>query len=400
MLKPSYHPQEQQRLAALRSYQILDTLPEAVFDDLTKLAAYMCNVPTATISLIDHDRQWFKSTVGLSATETSREVSFCGHAILGEGLMEVPDTTVDKRFIDNPLVTDGLKIRFYAGAPLRDEKGLPLGTLCVVDSKPRTLSVEQRDALNALARLVVHQLEIRKTNLGLQDLLVKFSGEDPAKKERLAALGQLSSGVAHEINNPLTIIAGMVEVLGLKIRREQNVEHELSALKMATTRVAQVVTGLRHFAQQRTLTTTRPLAMRDLIAKLANRFEPMTQTTGVKIYWPEDDLARVKVDEVQIYMALEHVIKNAVEAASSSPERTVKIETRVDDGFWVLRCTDSGEGIAAHNMQRLFEPFFTTKPTGSGQGLGLSVARGIVMAHGGSVELVQQNPTVFEIRLP
>ncbi len=400
MLTPSPHPQEPQRLAALRSYQILDTLPEAVFDDLTKLAAHICDAPMATISLVDQDRQWFKSAIGLGASETSREVSFCGHAILGNGLMEVPDTLNDKRFADNPLVTDGIKIRFYAGAPLTDESGLPLGTLCVIDSKPRLLSTEQREALNALARLAVHQLEIRKTNLGLQDLLVKFSGEDPAKKERLVALGQLSSGVAHEINNPLTIIAGMVEVLGLKIRREQNVDHELAALKTATARVAQVVTGLRNFAQQRTLKSTRPLAMQELIEKLSHRFEPMLQSTGVTIQWPKEDLARVNVDEAQIFMAIEHVIKNAVEAAANSTDRIVKVETRVDEGFWVLRCTDSGTGIDSSHLQRLFEPFFTTKPTGMGQGLGLSVTRGIVMAHGGSVELAQQHPTVFEIRLP
>jgi len=400
MQAPSAHPKEPQRLAVLRSYQILDTLPEAVFDDLTKLAAHICDVPMATISLVDQDRQWFKSAIGIGAPETPREVSFCGHAILGNGLMEVSDTHQDKRFADNPIVTDGPKIRFYAGAPLTDVSGMPLGTLCVVDSKPRSLSVEQREALNALARLVVHQLEIRKTNLGLQDLMVKFSGEDPAKKERLAALGQLSGGVAHEINNPLTIIHGMIEILGMKIRREQNVEHELEALKKATQRVAQVVTGLKNFAQQRTLTSLKPLAMQDLFKKLQTRFETLAQTANVTILWPEDEIARVNVDEAQIFMAIEHVIKNAVEAASASADRVVKIESHVDDGFWALRCTDTGSGITTENLQRLFEPFFTTKPTGSGQGLGLSVARGIIMAHGGSVDLVQQNPTVFEIRLP
>lgn len=400
MQAPSNHPQEPQRLALLRSYQILDTLPEAVFDDLTKLAAHICDVPMATISLIDQDRQWFKSPIGLGATETAREVSFCGHAILGNGLMEIPDTHQDKRFADNPLVTEGPRIRFYAGTPLTDVSGLPLGTLCVIDSKPRSLSVEQREALNALGRLVVHQLEIRKTNLGLQDLMVKFSGEDLAKKERLAALGQLSGGVAHEINNPLTIIHGMLEILALKIRREQNVEQELAALKKATQRVAQVVTGLKNFAQQRTLASTKPVAMQELFKKLQARFAPLAQTANVTILWPDDEIARVKVDEAQIFMALEHIIKNAVEAAAASADRVVKIETRVDDGFWVLRCTDSGSGISAANLQRLFEPFFTTKPTGSGQGLGLSVARGIIMAHGGAVELVQQNPTAFEIRLP
>lgn len=400
MLKPSNHPLESQRLASLRSYHVLDSLPEAVFDDITKIAAHICDVPIATISLIDEKRQWFKSNLGLGKSETTREVSFCGHTILGDGLMEVPDTHKDQRFIDNPLVTEGPKIRFYAGAQLTDENGLPLGTLCVIDSKPRVLSSEQRSALSALARLVVNQLEIRKTNLGLQNLLVRFTEDDPAKKERLAAIGQLSSGVAHEINNPLTIIMGMLQVLELKVGRHEEVDREVSALKKAAGRVAQVVSGLKDFAQQRTLSAKRSLSSHELLQKLQLRFSPLAQSLGVNVLWPLEDATRVSADEAQIFLAIEHVIKNAIEAAAQSAERAVKIDCYREQDAWVLRCTDSGAGIASQNIQRLFEPFFTTKPTGSGQGLGLSVARGIVMAHGGRVELVQQNPTVFEIRLP
>ncbi len=400
MLKPALHPQESQRLASLRSYQILDTLPEAVFNDLTKLASQICDVPIATISLIDRDRQWFKAPIGLDVQETPREVSFCGHAILGSEVMEVPDTQKDQRFLDNPLVLGGPRIRFYAGTPLLDEAGMPLGTLCVIDDKPRTLSVAQRESLSALGRLVVHQLEIRKTNLGLQDLLVKFTGEDEEKKERLTALGQLSSGVAHEINNPLAIITGMIEVVSLKLSRQQSVERELLSLRNATDRVAKVVVGLRQFAQKRTLSTLKSMATRELFEKLSQRLNPLALTAGVKITWPADDVARVNVDEVQFFMACEHVIKNAIEAAAQSQDKWVKLETYVEDDFSVLRCSDSGAGISPENIQRLFEPFFTTKPTGSGQGLGLSVARGIVMAHGGVINLVGIQPTTFEIRLP
>ncbi|HMY10786.1 MAG TPA: GAF domain-containing protein, partial [Turneriella sp.] len=149
---------EQARLEALRSYQILDTLPEASFDRLTRLASAICGVPIALVSLIDTDRQWFKSRVGLDAAETARNISFCQHAILGTGIMEVEDATRDDRFRANPLVTEDPEIRFYAGAPLIDPDGFALGTLCVIDRQPRSLTQEQRTALRDLADEVMEHI--------------------------------------------------------------------------------------------------------------------------------------------------------------------------------------------------------------------------------------------------
>ena len=153
---------EQARLEALRSYQILDTLPEASFDRLTRLASAICGVPIALVSLIDTDRQWFKSRVGLDAAETARNISFCQHAILGTGIMEVEDATRDDRFRANPLVTEDPEIRFYAGAPLIDPDGFALGTLCVIDRQPRSLTQEQRTALRDLADEVMEHIRVRK----------------------------------------------------------------------------------------------------------------------------------------------------------------------------------------------------------------------------------------------
>jgi GAF domain-containing protein len=153
---------ETRRLKVLWQYDVLDTVPEEVFDDLADLAAHICDAPIALISLVDEDRQWFKARVGITASETSRDISFCAHAIMNEGLFVVPDATQDKRFKHNPLVTGSQKIRFYAGAPLITPDGHALGTLCVLDSKPRTLRPEQAQALNVLAHQVVSQLELRR----------------------------------------------------------------------------------------------------------------------------------------------------------------------------------------------------------------------------------------------
>ncbi|HEY8553327.1 MAG TPA: glycogen debranching protein GlgX [Burkholderiales bacterium] len=152
---------EAQRLEELQRYRVLDTGPEAVFDDLARIAAQVCQTPIALVSLVDKDRQWFKARVGIEAQETPRQVAFCAHAIFEDDVMEVPDAAADPRFADNPLVTADPKLRFYAGAPLITPAGHSIGTLCVIDRRPRHLTAEQRAALRALSRQVVQELELR-----------------------------------------------------------------------------------------------------------------------------------------------------------------------------------------------------------------------------------------------
>jgi GAF domain-containing protein len=156
---------EARRLKVLWQYEVLDTVPEEIFDQLTELAACICEAPIALISLVDEDRQWFKSRVGTDLQETSRKISFCAHAIKQHGLFIVPDARKDRRFADNPLVVSEPHIRFYAGAPLVTVDGYALGTLCVLDTVPRELRSEQKQALMILARHIVSQLELRRSSL-------------------------------------------------------------------------------------------------------------------------------------------------------------------------------------------------------------------------------------------
>ena len=191
-------PAEKKRLKVLWQYDVLDTVPEAVFDDLTELAARICEAPIALISLVDENRQWFKSKVGLSINETSRDLSFCAHAIRQEGLFIVPDATRDERFAKNPLVVSDPKIRFYAGAPLITPDGHALGTLCIIDKVPRELRPDQQQALRVLARHVMTQLELRRQSKdaapakpaggNISDELAEARAEIKSLKRQLASL--------------------------------------------------------------------------------------------------------------------------------------------------------------------------------------------------------------------
>ena len=162
---------EAARLEALKEYHILDTEAEQSYDDITALAAHICGVPIAMISLIDQSRQWFKSKAGVTRQETSRDVAFCAHAILQREPLIVRDALKDDRFDDSALVRDDPHIRFYAGIPLINPEGLALGTLCAIDHRPRQLSVQQQEALHALARQVMALLESRRVSAHLADVL-------------------------------------------------------------------------------------------------------------------------------------------------------------------------------------------------------------------------------------
>jgi len=179
---------ETARVAALNRYAILDSEPEQSFDDLVTLAAHICQTPMAMLSLVDDHRQWFKSKFGVEVRQTPRDISICAHTIQQNDLFVVPDTLQDARFRENPLVTGEPHIRFYAGAPLVNEDGFALGTLCVVDRQPRQLDPEQKEAISALGRLALRQMELRMNLQLLKEALNDRTKEEHARELELKRL--------------------------------------------------------------------------------------------------------------------------------------------------------------------------------------------------------------------
>ncbi len=199
MQAPAMPENEATRVDTLRKLNILDSEPEERFDRLTRLAKRLFGVPIALVSLVDADRQWFKSCVGLDATETSRDVSFCGHAILGDDIFTIPNTLDDHRFRDNPLVTENPHIRFYAGCPLTVPNGSKLGTLCLIDVKPRELDDDDRALLRDLARMA--EQELAAIQLASMDELTMISN-----RRGFEALAQHAANVCKRQHLPATML--------------------------------------------------------------------------------------------------------------------------------------------------------------------------------------------------
>lgn len=282
---------EAKRLAALRSYGILDTPLEQDFDDVVRIAAYVCNAPISVINLIDDDRQWFKAEIGLGVRETPLDVSICAHAILQPGLFVVPDTTKDPRFASNPLVTGEPNLRFYAGALLETPDGLPLGTVCVLDYKARELTEEQAFTLRALARQVMAQLELRR-------IVAEYK---KAQLQQQLLIRELH----HRVKNTLATVQS---IMGSTARASSTMEEFQNAF---TGRVISLAKTHSLLTEERWQT----VPLHDLVCL---ELEPYDDATGkrVKIRGPQVEL--VPEMAVPIGMAIHEMTTNAVKHGALS----------------------------------------------------------------------------------
>lgn len=379
MQRAPNHPSETQRIAELLRFDVLDSEDEKAFDELTELASHICQTPISLISLIDTDRQWFKSRVGIDAQETPREQAFCAHAILQPGLFEVPDALKDARFADNPLVQGDPDIRFYAGAPLVTSKGLPIGTLCVIDKTAKTLSVQQKRALEILANQVMGQLELRLNYKKLQQ----------ASEERQ----KIFSVIGHDLRSPFNGILGLSQLLYEKasVMSHEQTKDMAGHIYGSSLQVFQIIDELMQWTQQRlgrTVSNVEPCslmkAVNDTLGLLKDAITLKQLACDVNIEPHIDVLA----DGAILKTILRNLLNNAIKYSNEGG--MIRIDAQVESDHMSISIEDQGSGVSPHVIEQLFNNTVESEVDTEGlkgSGIGLSLCAELIATQGGSIRV-------------
>ncbi|NER79642.1 MAG: response regulator [Leptolyngbya sp. SIO1D8] len=404
--------EESDRIADLLRYDILDTAAEKSFDDLTQIASYICQAPVSLISLVDTYRQWFKSKVGLEASETPRDLAFCGYTILDDELFIVRDATTDERVKDNQLVLDDPKIRFYAGYPLVSPRGFRLGSLCVIDFIPRDLSASQLASLKALANQVILLLEAQLNEKLIADYTesLKLSKQQAEQANRAKSL--FLATISHEIRTPLNGVIGMLQLLSESALAIQESELIQTAKASASTLLS-IVNDVLDFSKIESGKTELNLQAANLASVLEDiRLVLLSKATEKQlqfecIYDPEIPEFLV-IDADRIRQVLLNLCSNAIKF--TPPQGTVTITLKLDSltettaGIEVL-VTDTGMGIPVEQQQHILEPFAQASPETAmqhgGTGLGLAITNRLLKLMGTqlSVDSSPNQGTCFSFTL-
>lgn len=397
MIAASLPENESERLRKLNELAILDTLEEQAYDDLTYLAAQICGTPIALVSLVDTDRQWFKSHYGLDATETPRDLAFCAHAILNDDLFLVNDSSHDQRFFDNPLVTGEPHVKFYAGAPLIMGDNIRIGTLCVIDHVAKTITAEQMLALKALARQVVSQLDLR--------LKVKEREQLDHTKDEFISM------INHELRTPLTAIYGSLRLIE---NMDDQMPSRASGLAKIAVRNAErllaIVNDVLDISKLEMGKLELELKPVDLISVLQQAVElnrSYCTQLGCSLVLDTTDSGSsltVLADEKRLMQVLYNLISNA--AKFSDKGTAVEVSLHNIQNMARVSITNSGPGIALDQQKFLFQKFKQLTASNNhklpGTGLGLSICKHLIEMQHGEIgfESVPGAETTFHFSLP
>ncbi len=375
------------RLEALRSLGILDTEPEKEFDEITKLAAYLCDTEIALISLVDENRQWFKSKYGINTCETLREYSFCAHAMLNplEPLI-VPDAREDKRFFDNPLTAIEKIVIFYAGIPLVDKDGFSLGTLCVIDSKPKELTKRQIESLQALANQVTVLFELNRKNSDLEKVHNKL-------EERNHSLKEFAKVISHDLKMPLANIITITDLLKLKLKEkldEEGLEY-FDYMKTSAFSMSNYISDILNHYESESLIKSAPeqFHLNELLKEIVDLLSINSETN---INFPETDPI-LRCNKLALKQVFFNLIGNSIKY-NDKQEIIITIDCNEDSVFYYFRITDNGMGISHKHLDTIFDLFSTANITDNngnkGNGIGLSTVKKLIEKLGGSIKVASE----------
>lgn len=380
---------EVNRVAALKALRLLDTPREERFDRITRLARDVLHTPVAVVSLVDTDRQWFKSCAGFDATETSRGISVCSHAIQQDDVFEVPDLADDRRFAGFPVVTQA-HLRFYAGQPISAPSGHRVGTLCVLDREPRTLSDQERQRLKDLAAWVELECAVVQSTLAAQDA-------ERVKRDFTAL-------VSHELRTPLTSVHGSLELLASgRFGEMQAQASRLVEIAVKNTdrlvRLANDVLDLSRVQSGQLRLRPAPVELADVVENAVIAVEGTAELCHVPLVTRKDPVT-VRGDADRLVQVVTNLLANAVKV--SPPGQPVEVGCSVTGSLARIYVRDHGMGIDRDEAKRIFEPFVQLGAKSGGAGLGLAITRGIVEAHGGTISVESEAGigSTFTVTLP
>jgi signal transduction histidine kinase len=387
MLVPPIPNNETLRIRALKDYSILDTLPEKEYDDITQLASQICGTPISLIGLIDENRQWYKSKYGIDGDESPRDVTFCGHAIINPNeIMTVKDSRLDQRFFDNPNVLGEPKVVFYAGIPLVSPDGYALGTLCVVDHKPKELSSRQIKALKALSNQVVSLFELRKTKM----LLEKSANDLKIKNQELEVFANVA---AHDIKSPLNNITSITEILlsDFSDNLTEDAKMFVGMLHSCSETLRNLVDGiLKHSKTEFILNEAREvISLRPAIDEIRSLLDVKNQYQFIDNFNDCD----VYINKVAFQQIMLNLMANSIKY-NNKEQVVIEVGFSENSDFYQFYIKDNGAGIRREDMQKMFNIFevLTAEDRfgNRGNGIGLSTVKKLVEGLGGQIGVESQ----------
>lgn len=384
MIAPKIPHNEAIRSKALKSFSILDTFSEKEFNEITLLASIICETPMSLISIIDGDRQWFKSKVGIDIDETSREISFCGHAILNDGqLFTIEDSRLDERFYDNPLVLGLPNVVFYAGAPLVTSEGLSLGTLCVLDNKPKTLSAMQQKAMEVLSNNIISLFELKKANLLLEEKNIEL-------ETQRAELEMFANVAAHDLRSPLKNISSLTEILveeyGSKLDEEAN--EILKLLNSSSTILRSLVDGILNHSKAGSIMKIKQdeIDLKDFIAEIAK----LIDSSGEYIFQTPFANQTIVINKIALQQIFINLITNGIKY-NNKEHIEITIGFSETDSYYQFYISDNGMGIDKEHQSKIFKIFeilgVEDRFGNKGNGIGLSTVKKLIEGLGGAISV-------------
>jgi len=377
------------RLAALKRYNILDTLPEHAFDDATKLVSYICGVPIAHISFIDESRQWFKSEIGIGVSEVPRDISFCRYTIMDSHITEISDTHLNDRFKDDPNVTGGFNVRFYAGVPLTTPDGFNIGTICAIDHVSKELNESQRNALSIVAKHVINQLELRTKN-------IQLDAQKKIAERAVLAKDSFLANMSHEIRTPLNAIIGFTDLLA-QTKLDTVQQDYIGSVQIAGENLLLIINDILDLSKIESgnlVIEAQPFNLKKTL-KHIYKFLKVKVPKGIEfnLFLDADMPDHVIGDHGRLNQILVNLTGNALKFTEEGEVTiSVKLLDETDDHYSLrFSVKDTGIGIPQDKLETIFERFkqaeeSTTRRFG-GTGLGLNIVKQLVELHGTEIQV-------------